>query len=69
MMCPDAAQAASISPLAQVQAEHYHTPMFLIIGDQDEIAPFDTAVRFADALRKCGVESGILPVVGARPYP
>jgi acetyl esterase/lipase len=66
MAYPDATQAASISPLAQLQAGNYHIPTFLIIGDQDEIVPFNSAVHFTDTLQESGVKSGFLPVPGVR---
>ncbi|RAK96953.1 ketoacyl-synt-domain-containing protein [Aspergillus ibericus CBS 121593] len=63
---PDAKRAAAISPLAQVRAGYYRTPTFLIIGEEDEIVPFHSAVEFANALQEQGVKSGFLPIPGAR---
>ncbi|PWY93856.1 ketoacyl-synt-domain-containing protein [Aspergillus sclerotioniger CBS 115572] len=63
---PDLKRAAAISPLAQVRAGNYQTPTFLIIGKEDEIVPFQTAVEFTNALKEHGVKSGLLPIPGAR---
>ncbi|KAL7952523.1 putative polyketide synthase [Trichoderma compactum] len=63
---PDPERVAAISPLAQVQRGNYSTPTFIIIGDEDEIAPFHTSVDFVNALKKQGVRNGFIPVPGQR---
>ncbi|GKT46885.1 non-reducing polyketide synthase mapC [Colletotrichum spaethianum] len=63
---PDAKRADAFSPLSQVRKGNYHTPTYLVFGDQDEIAPFSKGLEFARALEQQGVRSGFLPVQGAR---
>ncbi|KAL7941142.1 putative polyketide synthase [Trichoderma barbatum] len=63
---PDSDRVAAISPLAQVQKGNYHTPTFVIIGDEDEIVPFHTSVNFVNALNKHGVKNGFISVPGER---
>ena len=63
---PDAKRVAAISPMAQLRAGTYTTPTFLIHGENDEIVPYHTAVKFASALRARGVRSGFLEVKGAK---
>jgi acetyl esterase/lipase len=63
---PEPECVAAISPLAQVQKGNYHTPTFVIIGDEDEIVPFHTSVDFVNALSRQGVKSGFIPVPGQR---
>ena len=63
---PTPERIAAISPLSQVRAGNYSTPTFIIHGDRDEIVPFHTAERFVQAMRAAGVESGFLPIKGAR---
>ncbi|PYH99806.1 ketoacyl-synt-domain-containing protein [Aspergillus ellipticus CBS 707.79] len=63
---PDPKRAAAISPLAQVRAGNYHTPTFLIIGEEDEIVPFHTAVEFINSLKENGIKHGFLPIPGER---
>jgi acetyl esterase/lipase len=62
----DANLAAAFSPLVQVRKGIYHTPTYLIIGDEDEIVPFPTAVEFAQALTENSVKGGLLCVKGAK---
>lgn len=63
---PDAKRVAAISPMAQLRMGKYTTPTFLIHGDKDEVVPFHTAVRFADALTDHGVHGGLLAVKGVK---
>lgn len=63
---PDANLASSFSPLFQVRKGNYTTPTYLIFGDEDDIAPFNKAVEFAEVLKKHGVRSGFLPVRQAK---
>ncbi|KAM0523026.1 hypothetical protein ACHAPE_001517 [Trichoderma viride] len=63
---PEPERVAAISPLAQVQNGNYHTPTFVIIGDEDEIVPFHTSVDFVNALREQGIKNGFIPVPGQR---
>lgn len=63
---PEPERVAAISPLAQVQRGSYHTPTFVIIGDEDEIVPFHTSVEFVNALDKQGIKNGFIPVPGQR---
>ncbi|KAF7562621.1 hypothetical protein G7046_g1520 [Stylonectria norvegica] len=58
--------AAAFSPLVQARIGNYHTPTYLIFGDEDEIAPFHKAVEFEQALNESGVPCGFLPVTGAK---
>ncbi|TVY40548.1 3-methylorcinaldehyde synthase, partial [Lachnellula occidentalis] len=61
---PSPAQAASISPLAQIRAGAYDTPTFIIHGTCDQIAPFAGAERFVGELRERGIRHGFLPLEG-----
>ncbi|PWY75480.1 ketoacyl-synt-domain-containing protein [Aspergillus heteromorphus CBS 117.55] len=63
---PDLNRAAAISPLAQLRAGNYRTPTFLIIGEEDEVVPFNTAVEFVATLKDHGIECGLLAIPGAR---
>ncbi|PYH92918.1 polyketide synthase [Aspergillus ellipticus CBS 707.79] len=63
---PSTAQVAAVSPVAQLRAGNYRTPTFLVIGEEDEIVPLTTAVKFSDARNKYGVAGGLLVVPGAR---
>lgn len=63
---PSPERVAAISPMAQLRAGRYTTPTFLIHGEKDEIVPFHTAVKFADALKGYGVKGGLLAVKGAK---
>ncbi|PNP44319.1 hypothetical protein TGAMA5MH_03925 [Trichoderma gamsii] len=63
---PEPERVGAISPLAQVQKGNYHTPTFVIIGDEDEIVPFHTSVNFSNALREQGIKNGFIPVPGQR---
>lgn len=63
---PEPERVAAISPLAQVQKGNYHTPTFVIIGEEDEIVPFHTSVNFVNALSKQGIKNGFIPVPGQR---
>lgn len=63
---PKPERVAAISPLVQVQMGNYHTPTFVIIGDEDEIVPFHTSVNFVNALQKQGIKNGFIPVPGQR---
>jgi acetyl esterase/lipase len=62
----NADRAAAFSPLNQVRRGNYHTPTYLIFGDEDEIAPFSKAVEFEQALIDKNVLCGFLPVTGAK---
>nr|BAZ95871.1 polyketide synthase [Fusarium sp. NBRC100844] len=62
----NADRAAAFSPLNQVRRGNYHTPTYLIFGDEDEIAPFSKAVEFEQALIEKDVLCGFLPVTGAK---
>ncbi|KAH8900522.1 polyketide synthase [Thozetella sp. PMI_491] len=59
-------RAEAFSPLSQVRKGNYHTPTYLIFGEEDEIAPFRKAVEFSRALADHGVAYGFLPVAGAK---
>ncbi|MCJ1359582.1 MAG: hypothetical protein MMC33_009584 [Icmadophila ericetorum] len=63
---PDPKRVAAISPLAQLCAGRYNTPTFLIHGTKDEIVPFHTAEKFAEALKAHGVRSSLLAVKGVK---
>ena len=63
---PEPDRVAYISPMAHVRTGRYTTPTFLIHGEKDEIVPFHTAVKFADALQCHNVKGGLLTVKGAR---
>ncbi|PTB42568.1 hypothetical protein M441DRAFT_136945 [Trichoderma asperellum CBS 433.97] len=63
---PKPERVAAISPLVQVQKGNYHTPTFVLIGDEDEIVPFHTSVNFVNALQKQGIRNGFIPVPGQR---
>ena len=52
--------------MAQLRKGIYTTPTFLIHGEKDEIVPFHTALKFADALKVGGIKSGFLPVKGVK---
>ena len=63
----DPAKVASISPLAQVTSGAYGAmPTFLVHGTEDELVPYESARTFVDALRRAGVDCGLLTVPGAR---
>ncbi|KAK8011618.1 6-methylsalicylic acid synthase [Apiospora arundinis] len=63
----DPAKVASISPLAQVTSGGYGAvPTFLVHGTEDELVPYESARTFVDALRRAGVDCGLLTVPGAR---
>ena len=66
LQAPEPQRVAAISPLAQVQKGNYHTPTFVIIGDEDEVVPFHSSVDFVDALSKQGIRHGFIPVPGQR---
>lgn len=66
LKAPEPERVAAISPLAQVQNGNYHTPTFVIIGDEDEIVPFHTSVDFVNALREQGIKNGFILVPGQR---
>ncbi|TVY45279.1 3-methylorcinaldehyde synthase [Lachnellula subtilissima] len=61
---PSPAQAASISPLAQIRLGAYETPTFIIHGTGDQIAPFAGAESFVVELRERGIRHGFLPLEG-----
>ena len=61
---PSPAQAASISPLAQIRQGAYDTPTFIIHGTGDQIAPFAGAESFVVELRERGIRHGFLPLEG-----
>jgi dipeptidyl aminopeptidase/acylaminoacyl peptidase len=63
---PSPERVAAISPMAQLRAGRFTTPTFLVHGEKDEIVPFHTAVKFADALKGYGVKGGLLAVKGAK---
>ena len=52
--------------MAHLRSGSYTTPTFLIHGERDEVVPFHTAVKFADALDKCKVTGGLLAVKGVK---
>ena len=49
---PDARQIASISPLAQIEAETYTTPTFIVHGEKDDLIPYEQAQRTSTALAR-----------------
>ena len=55
-----------ICPLAQLEQGHYHIPTCLVHGTADEIAPFEDAAHFHEALRGKGVECEMLRLEGAK---
>lgn len=63
---PDLERVAAISPITQVKNGKYRTPTFLIIGEEDEIVPFHTAVNFSKALENQGIKTGFISVPGAK---
>jgi acetyl esterase/lipase len=50
------------SPIYHVSPDD--APTFIIHGDQDSIVPFEQSVRFAEALRKVGVEVQLVAIKG-----
>jgi acetyl esterase/lipase len=50
------------SPIYYVSPDD--APTFIIHGDQDSIVPFEQSVRFAEALRKVGVEVQLVAIKG-----
>nr|WNZ75135.1 MollE [Ovatospora sp.] len=63
---PDPNKVAYISPLSHVRDGSYTIPTYLVHGTQDEIVPYQTAVKFVAECREKGVECGFLTVPGAR---
>ncbi|KAH5404703.1 hypothetical protein HBI32_163190 [Parastagonospora nodorum] len=63
---PDPALVKAISPMAHVRDGSYEVPTFIIHGLEDEIVPFKPAESFIKALKKSGVECGILSVPGVK---
>jgi acetyl esterase/lipase len=55
-----------VSPIAQVKDGRYHTPTYIAHGTDDEIVPYDSAVKFVQALRDHSVDCGFLTVDGAK---
>ncbi|KAL1877487.1 Type I Iterative PKS [Diaporthe australafricana] len=62
----DPAKVAAISPLAHVMNGTYVVPTFLVHGTEDELIPYDSARHFVGALRRTGVDCGLLTIPGAR---
>lgn len=63
---PSEKRVAAISPMAHLRLGRYTTPTFLIHGERDEVVPFHTAVKFANALDECKVRGGLLAVKGVK---
>lgn len=63
---PDPNKVAYISPLSHVRDGSYTIPTYIVHGTQDEIVPYQTAVKFVAECREKGVECGFLTVPGAR---
>lgn len=57
---PEPLQVSEISPLAQVRADNYRVPTFILHGSEDKVVPVSQSVEFDSALRERGVPSGIL---------
>jgi acetyl esterase/lipase len=55
-----------ISPIAQVKNGRYHTPTYIVHGTDDEVVPYNSAVKFVQALRDHSVDCGFLTVDGAK---
>lgn len=52
--------------MAQLRSGKYTTPTFLIHGERDEVVPFHTAVKFADALNEYKLRGELLAVKGVK---
>lgn len=62
---PSSERCAAICPLAQLRRGNFDVPTFIIHGDQDRVAPFDSAVRFHESLKERGVPTAMLALNGA----
>jgi acetyl esterase/lipase len=63
---PDPRLVKAISPMAQIQDGRYKTPTYIVHGTMDEVVPYDSAVKFVEALRHHGVDCGFLTVEGVK---
>ncbi|KAI1389672.1 uncharacterized protein F4822DRAFT_428014 [Hypoxylon trugodes] len=61
---PSAEQIAAVSPLAQVRSQNYVTPTFIIHPRQDDLIPWQQAVRTYEALNTRGIDSELRIVEG-----
>ena len=57
---PEPFQLSEISPLAQVRADNYRVPTFILHGSEDKVVPVSQSVELDGSLRERGVPSGIL---------
>ena len=59
-----AEQVRAISPLAQIRADTYWTPTFIVHGTHDDLIPWQQTQRTYEALRARGVRAEIRVVEG-----
>ncbi|KAI9725826.1 MAG: Type I Iterative PKS [Chrysothrix sp. TS-e1954] len=63
---PSRERISAICPLAQLRQGHYVTPTFIIHSDADEVAPYDDAVEFCEAMEDQGVKCDMLKLHGKK---
>lgn len=56
---PAAEDIQAVSPYAQIVRGNYHTPTFLVHGDNDDLIPWQQSRDTVEALRERGVEAGL----------
>nr|WPM83318.1 ProsJ [Phaeosphaeria sp.] len=59
---PTPERQAAMCPTARLQAGKYKVPTYIIHGENDEIALFESAFQFHENLKRQGVETGFLAV-------
>lgn len=62
---PSAEAVQAVSPHAHIVRGAYHTPTFIVHGDQDELIPWQQSREAVGALRARGVEAGLAVPRGA----
>lgn len=59
---PNLEKQEAICPTARLRAGGYKVPTFIIHGEEDEIALFESASRFHEEMNRQGIKSGFLAV-------
>ncbi|OQE09457.1 hypothetical protein PENVUL_c006G02806 [Penicillium vulpinum] len=63
---PTQVQIQAVSPLAQIRRGTYTTPTFIIHGTEDDLIPWEQAVRTFEALRQRNIITGLRILDGAK---
>lgn len=62
---PSLEDIQAVSPYAQILKGQYHTPTFIVHGDQDDLIPWQQSQDTIAALNAQGVENGFAAPCGA----